>query len=92
MLLFEDFNDEGDAMGCRILMDVQPSKKEEDWKWTVVKSIPISELDQEKYPVPGKPGEFYKTRMDMEGVKRFEQLEFMDAAEELGMFGNLKNK
>ena len=30
MLLFEDFNDEGDAMGCRILMDVQPSKKEED--------------------------------------------------------------
>ena len=67
-------------------------QKEEDWKWTVVKSIPISELDQEKYPVPGKPGEFYKTRMDMEGVKRFEQLEFMDAAEELGMFGNLKNK
>ena len=67
-------------------------QKEEDWKWTVVKSIPISELDQEKYPVPGKPGEFYKTRMDMEGVKRFEQLDFMDAAEELGMFGNLKNK
>ena len=61
-----------------------------DWKWTVVKSIPISELDQEKYPVPGKPGEFYKTRMDMKSVKRFEQLEFMDAAEELGMFGKLR--
>ena len=28
----------------------------------------------------------------MESVKRFGQLEFMDATEELGMFGNLKNK
>ena len=61
-------------------------QKEEDWKWTVVKSISIPEEEQEKYPVPNKPGEFYKTRMDMKSVKRFEQLEFMDAAEELGMF------
>ena len=65
-------------------------QKEEEWKWTVVKSISIPEEEQEKYPVPNKPGEFYKTRMDMKSVKRFEQLEFMDAAEELGMFGNLR--
>jgi transcription elongation factor Elf1 len=61
-----------------------------DWQWTVVKSIPVPEEDQEKYPIPNKPGEFYKTKMDMESVKRFGKLEFMDAAEELGMFGNLK--
>ena len=66
--------------------------KEEEWKWTVVKTIPVLEEEKEKYPIPNKPGEFYKTRMDMEGVKRFDKLCFMDAAEELGMFGNFKNK
>ena len=63
--------------------------KEEEWKWTVVKAIPVPEEDQEKYPIPSKPGEFYKTKMDMENLKRFDKLCFMDAAEELGMFGKL---
>ena len=58
----------------------------QDWGWTVVKAIPVPEEDQEKYPIPNKPGEFYKNRMDMENVKRFDKLCFMDAAEELGMF------
>ena len=65
---------------------------EVDWKWTVVKAIDVKEEEKEKYPIPNKPGEFYKTRMDMEGVKRFDKLCFMDAAEELGMFDpNLVN-
>ena len=64
-----------------------------DWKWTVVKAIPISEEEKEKYPIPNKPGEFYKTKMDMENLKRFDKLCFMDAAEELGMFVKFpKNK
>jgi len=62
-----------------------------DWQWTVVKAIPIPEEEQEKYPDPQNPGTFYKNRMDMENLKRFGKLEFMDAAEELGMFDpNLK--
>ena len=63
-----------------------------DYEWTVVKSIPVPEEEQEKYPIPNKPGEFYKTRMDMKGLKRFDKLCFMDAAEELGMFGKLKTE
>ena len=63
----------------------------QDWQWTVVKAIPIPEEEQEKYPDPRNPGTFYKNRMDMENLKRFGKLEFMDAAEELGMFDpNLK--
>ena len=64
----------------------------QDWKWTVVKAIPIPEEDQDKYPDPKNPGEFYKNRMDMKNLKRFDKLCFMDAAEELGLFGKLKNK
>lgn len=70
----------------------EPVKDKDEWKWTVVKSISVNEDEKEKYPIPNKPGEFYQKRMDMDNLKRFEKLEFMDAAEELGLFGNLKNQ
>ena len=44
------------------------------------------EEEQEKYPDPTNPGTFYKNKMDMKGLIRFDKLCFMDAAEELGMF------
>ena len=64
----------------------EPIKDTDDWGWTVVKAIPIPKEEQEKYPNPNEPGTFYENRMDMEGLKRFNKLCFMDAAEELGMF------
>ena len=57
-----------------------------DWGWTIVKAIDIPEEEQKKYPDPRNPGKFYKKRMDMKNMKRYGKLEFMDAAEELGMF------
>ena len=57
----------------------EPIKGTEDWGWTVVK-------EQEKYPDPTNPGTFYKNKMDMKNLKRFDKMCFMDAAEELGMF------
>ena len=57
-----------------------------DWQWTVVKAIPIPEDEQHKYPDATNPGKFYKHKMDMKNMKRFDKLCFMDAAEELGMF------
>ena len=64
----------------------EPIKKTNDWGWTVVKAIPIPEDEQHKYPDATNPGTFYKNKMDMENLKRYGKLEFMDAAEELGMF------
>ena len=63
-----------------------------DWQWTVVKAIPVKEEEKEKFPIPNQPGKYYKTKMDMKNLKRFGKLEFMDAAEELGMFGKLKTE
>ena len=66
---------------------------EKDWTWTVVKAIDIPEEEQSKYPDPRNPGTFYKKRMDMKNLKRYGKLNFMDAAEELGMFDkNFKNE
>jgi hypothetical protein len=64
----------------------EPIKGTDDWGWTVVKAIPIPEEDQHRYPDATNPGTFYKKRMDMKNMKRYEKLCFMDAAEELGMF------
>ena len=68
------------------IKDSSTLKGKKDWQWTVVKAIDIPEDEQEKYPDPTNPGTFYKHRMDMKNMKHFNKLEFMDAAEELGMF------
>ena len=71
----------------------EPLKKgKKEWQWTVVKAIPILEEHQDKYPDPTNPGTFYKNKMDMKNLKRFDKLCFMDAAEELGMFKKEKKK
>ena len=44
----------------------EPIKGTDNWGWTVVKAIPVKEEEKEKYPIPNKPGEFYKNRMDMD--------------------------
>jgi hypothetical protein len=64
----------------------EPLKGKKEWEWTVVKTISISKEEQEKFPDPRNPGKFYKNKMDMKNLKRFDKLCFMDAAEELGMF------
>ena len=64
----------------------EPIKDTDEWGWTVVKAISITEKEKEKYPDPKKPGTFYKKRMDMKNMKRYDKLWFMDAAEDLGMF------
>jgi len=62
------------------------NKRLQDWYWAAVNAVPITEEEKEKYPDPANPGEFYKFRMDMKNIKRFDKLEFMDAAELIGLF------
>jgi len=62
------------------------NKRLQDWYWAAVKSVPVTEEEKEKFPDPSNPGEFYKFRMDMKNIKRFDKLEFMDAAELIGLF------
>ena len=64
----------------------EPVKETDDWQWTCVKAIAIPEEEQNKYPDPKNPGTFYKNKMDMKNLLRFDKLCFMDAAEEMGMF------
>jgi len=62
------------------------NKRLQDWYWAAVNAVPVIEEEKEKYPDPVNPGEFYKFRMDMKNIKRFDKLEFMDAVELIGLF------
>lgn len=52
---------------------------EDNWKWAAVKAVPVKKEEKEKYPIPGKKGEYYEHRMDMSTIKHFEERDFMEA-------------
>jgi hypothetical protein len=60
------------------------------WNWGAVLSIPVEDDEKEKYPIPHKPGEFYKKRMDMGTIKEFGEGDFIEALDYIGMFENQK--
>ena len=62
------------------------NRRTKDWYWAAVKAIPVTEEEKEKYPDPVKPGEFYKFKMDIPNMKRYDKMCFMDAAEKIGLF------
>ena len=61
-------------------------KTPEEWKWSAVKAILIPEEDREKYPMPGKEGEYYKYKMDTSTLQKFEERDFMEALDYIGAF------
>jgi hypothetical protein len=60
-----------------------PSK--EEWGWAAVKAIPVTEEEKEKYPIPGKKGQFYEFRMAMDTLKMFDERDFMDGLSYIGV-------
>ena len=56
-----------------------------DWHWAAVKAVKVKEEEKEKYPIPGKEGEYYEWRMDMENVKKFKERDYMDALSHIGL-------
>lgn len=60
-----------------------PSK--EQWNWSAVKAVPVTEEEKEKYPIPGKVGQYYEWRMDMSTMVNFTEREFIDALSYIGV-------
>jgi hypothetical protein len=61
-------------------------KNAENWKWAAVLAVPVKEEEKEKYPIPGKEGEFYEWRMDMETMKEFDEKDYIEALDYIGIF------
>ena len=54
----------------------------DDWKWTAVKAVEISEEDRRLKNYPDNQ----QYRMDMANSKKFDQKDFMDALEVIGFY------
>lgn len=59
-----------------------------NWKWAAVKAIEILEEDRENHPIPGKPGEFMKFKMDMKNMHLFEERDYIEALSYVGILPN----
>ena len=57
----------------------------DNWKWSAVKAVPVSEEEKTKYPIPGKKGEYYEFRMDMSTITHFEEKYYMEALSYIGV-------
>jgi hypothetical protein len=51
----------------------------DNWAWSAVKAVPVSEEEKTKYPIPGKKGEYYEWRMDMSTIAYFSERDYMEA-------------
>ena len=56
-----------------------------NWGWSAVKAIPVIEEEKEKYPIPGKQGEYYSYRMDMTTIKNFTERDYIEALTYIGV-------
>lgn len=61
-------------------------KNSENWKWAAVKKIPIPDSEKKKYPIPGKKNEYYSKKTDMGTLKEFDEKNYLDALDYLGLF------
>jgi hypothetical protein len=59
-----------------------------NWKWAAVKAIKIPKKEQKNHPIPGKPGEFMKFKMDMKNMQLFEERDYIEALSYIGVLPN----
>lgn len=57
----------------------------DNWKWSAVKAVPVSEEEKTKYPIPGKKDQYYDFRMDMSTITHFDEKDFMEALSYIGV-------
>ena len=56
-----------------------------NWKWSAVKAVPVTEEEKYKFPIPKQPGKFYEYRMDMETLQHFDEKDFIEALDYIGL-------
>ena len=62
-----------------------PEGTKEDWVWKYAKIVKIPKEEQKNYPIPNKEGNFYESRLDIEGAQIFKSTEFLDACKAMGI-------
>jgi hypothetical protein len=67
-----------------------PEGSVEEWVWKFAVPVPVDESEKESYPIPGKDGEFYTEKLDIDNAETFGQYEFLKACESMGITTEIK--
>lgn len=62
----------------------------DNWRWTAVPVVKISEDEKERFPIKGQPGKFHTYKMDQSSSKNFKERDYMEALDYIGVFDNQK--
>ena len=62
-----------------------PEGNVEHWVWKYAKVVEVSEEELKDYPIPGKEGEFYTEKLDIDNAQIFGQYEFLEACKLMGI-------
>ena len=62
-----------------------PEGNIEHWVWKYAQVIEVPKEEQEQYPIPGKEGEYYTEKLDVENAKSYGQYEFLKACKLMGI-------
>jgi DNA-directed RNA polymerase subunit RPC12/RpoP len=63
-----------------------------DWMWRTARIVPIPEDEQKNHPIPGKDGEFYVSKLDMENSNFYERDQFKQACIDIGILIESENE
>jgi len=58
----------------------------EDWGWAAVKAVKIPKKEQLNHKDPTKPGKFLTHKMDMTNMQVFEERDYIEAMDYIGVF------
>jgi len=61
-----------------------PEGTVDKWVWTVSPVIKLDLEEKKQYPIPGRDGEFYETRIGIEASEHFAPDKFLNAMNQLG--------
>ena len=64
---------------------IYPDGLPHDWNWKFAKVTQVSEEEQKNYPIPGKDGEYYTERLDVDNAQEFGQFESLEACKSMGI-------
>ena len=66
--------------GCMLYPE---GSREEGLKWKVAKVIAVDEKEKLQYPIPGKEGEYFTSRLDVDNANIYDTMDFKLALEDL---------
>ena len=68
-----------------------PEGNAENWSWKYAEVVEVPKEEQKQYPIPGKDGEFYTEKLDVENAETYGQYEFLEACKKMGITMEVPN-